>query len=69
MDKKIDNIAIHEAGHALTHLLVGIPFEYVTIKSDEKKDEQVLQTLGQVSGNYPVSGDEWEKFSFLLNCD
>lgn len=40
MNKKIDRIAIHETVHAVAHILVGIPFEYVTIKSDENKDEQ-----------------------------
>jgi len=40
MKKGLDSITVHEAGHAVAHILTGIPFKYVTIKSDEKKDEQ-----------------------------
>ena len=39
MKSKLDSIAFHEAGHAVAHILAGIPFKHVTIKEDRKKDE------------------------------
>jgi hypothetical protein len=39
MSKKIDYVTFHEAGHAVAHLLTGIPFKYVTIKEDEKRTD------------------------------
>jgi len=45
MKKGLDSITVHEAGHAVAHILTGIPFKYVTIKSDEKKDEQEVILL------------------------
>ncbi len=39
MNKNLDYIAFHEAGHAVAHILAGIPFKYVTIKEVTAKDE------------------------------
>jgi len=65
MSKRIDCIAFHEAGHAVAHILAGIPFKYVTIKEDKEKDEYGQRALGQVVLNDPVSHDDWEKYSIL----
>ena len=45
MNKKLDCIASHEAGHAVAHILTGIPFKYVTIKEDKEKDERGRSVL------------------------
>jgi hypothetical protein len=37
MNKRVDCVAFHEAGHAVAHLLTGIPFKYVTIRPDKGK--------------------------------
>lgn len=68
MSEKIDCIAFHEAGHAVAHVLAGIPFKFVTIKADEEKDEQGFKSLGQVVLNEPASGEEWDQYS-ILNPD
>ena len=41
MSTKLDFIAFHEAGHAVAHILAGIPFKYVTIKEDKEKDDDI----------------------------
>jgi len=48
MSKRIDFIAFHEAGHAIAHILTGIPFKYVTIKEDEEKNKVGGRILGHV---------------------
>jgi hypothetical protein len=65
MSKKLDNIAIHEAGRAVTHILTGIPFKYVSIKEDEEKDEHGQRALGQLVINNPVASEEWDQYSIL----
>jgi len=65
MNKKLDCIAFHEAGHAIAHILTGIPFIYVTTKEDEEKDELGGRTLGHVLPDEPLSKEEWEKLSIL----
>lgn len=65
MNKKLDCIAFHESGHAIAHILTGIPFKYVTIKVDEEKDELGGRTLGHVLPDEPLSKEEWEKLSIL----
>ena len=37
MNKNLDYIAFDEAGHAIAHILAGIPFKYVTIKEEKKR--------------------------------
>ena len=65
MNKKLDCIAFHEAGHAIAHILAGIPFEYVTIKEEKEKDEFGYRSLGQVVNNNPMTPEEWEKHSIM----
>jgi hypothetical protein len=66
MTRRIDCIAFHEAGHAIAHILTGIPFKYVTIKEDEEKDERGGRTLGHVLPDESLSKEEWEKLSILV---
>jgi len=35
MTKKLDHIAFHEAGHAVAHILTGIPFKYVMSRPEK----------------------------------
>ena len=65
MNKKLDCIAFHEAGHAVAHILTDIPFKHVTIKEDEEKDEHGGKTLGHVLPDEPLSKEEWENHSIL----
>lgn len=65
MNKKLDCIAFHEAGHAIAHILTGIPFKYVTIKPDTEKDEHGGSTLGYVFPDKPLSEGEWKSLSIL----
>jgi hypothetical protein len=57
MSQKLDYIAFHEDGHAVAHILACIPFKYVTIKEDTKKDEHGHRSLGQIVLD-PPTGDE-----------
>jgi hypothetical protein len=66
MHKKLDCIAFHEAGHAVAHILTGIPFKYVTIKEDKEKDEFGGRTLGHVLPNEPMSKEEWDHYPCLI---
>lgn len=65
MNKKIDCVAIHEAGHNVAHFLAGIPFKYITIKEDEEKDEYGQRSLGCLVFEKPLSKEEWNHYSFL----
>jgi hypothetical protein len=65
MGEKLDCIAFHEAGHAVAHILAGIPFKYVTIKEEKEKDELGYRSLGQVVNENPLTPEEWEKHSIL----
>jgi hypothetical protein len=65
MNSKLDYIAFHEAGHAVTHILAGIPFKYVTIKEDKEKDEHGQRSPGQIMLKNPRSQAEWEQLSIM----
>jgi hypothetical protein len=65
MNKKIDHIAFHEAGHAVGHVLAGLPFKYVTIKEEKEKDQFGFRSLGQVANENPMTPEEWEKHSIM----
>ena len=65
MNKILDCIAVHEAGHAVAHILTGILFKFVTIKQDKEKDEHGLRSLDNTMYEHPKTSDEWNKFSFL----
>ena len=68
MNKGLDCIAFHEAGHCVAHILVGIPFEYVTIKEEKDKDEYGNRSLGHIMYDHPKFLPEWEQYS-ILNPD
>jgi hypothetical protein len=65
MSSRLDCIAFHEAGHAIAHILTGIPFKYVTIKPDEEKDERGGRTIGHVLPDEPLSKEQWDQYSIL----
>jgi len=65
MNKKLDCIAFHEAGHAIAHILTGIPFKYVTIKEDKEKDEHGQRSLGHIMNEKPIIKEEWDQYSML----
>jgi hypothetical protein len=65
MSIKIDSIAFHEAGHAVVHVLTGIPFKFVSIKEEKEKDEFGYRSLGQVANENPMTPEEWEKHSIM----
>jgi hypothetical protein len=65
MNKKQDCIAFHEAGHAVAHILVGIPFKFVSIKPDESKDVNGRRSLGHIMFENPRSEADWEKLSIM----
>jgi hypothetical protein len=65
MNKKLDCIAFHEAGHAVAHVLTGIPFKFVSIKEDKEKDEFGYRSLGQLANENPMTPEEWEKHSIM----
>lgn len=65
MSSKVDCIAFHEAGHAVAHILTGIPFKFVSIKEDKEKDEFGYRSLGQVANENPMTPEEWEKHSIM----
>jgi hypothetical protein len=65
MKKNLDCIAFHEAGHAVAHVLAGIPFKFVSIKEDMEKDEFGYRSLGQVANENPMTPEEWEKHSIM----
>jgi len=65
MKKELDCIAFHEAGHAVAHILTGIPFKYVTIKEAKEKDEYGGRTLGHVLPDESLSKEEWDQLSML----
>ena len=65
MNKRLDCIAFHEAGHAVAHILAGIPFKYVTILEDKEKDEHGVLSLGHVMDDKPKTVEEWDKYSLL----
>jgi hypothetical protein len=66
--EKLDSIAFHEAGHAVAHVLTGIPFIFVSIKEDKEKDEFGYRSLGHIMYENPKSQPEWEQYS-ILNPD
>jgi hypothetical protein len=65
MNRKLEYIAFHEAGHAVAHFLTGIPFKYVTIKEDKEKDEHGLRSLGYIEYEKPKTKDEWDQYSIM----
>lgn len=65
MKDKIDCIAFHEAGHAVAHILAGIPFANVTIKEEKEKDELGLRALGYVENEKAKTKEEWDQCSIM----
>lgn len=65
MNKKQHCIAFHEAGHAVAHILAGIPFKYVTVKEEKEKDESGHLSLGHIEPNEPKDDVYWNQLSFL----
>ncbi len=65
MNKKLDCIALHEAGHAVAHYLTDIPFKYVTIREDKEKNEHGERSLGHITFEKPLSKEEWDQHSML----
>ena len=53
MKDELDCIAFHEAGHAVAHILAGVPFKYVTIKEEKVKDELGKRSLGHIAYEKP----------------
>lgn len=67
--KKIESVAFHEAGHAVAYLLTEMPFNYVTIKPDEKEDEYGQKSVGHLMPNEPTSIDDWCQYTILNPTD
>lgn len=65
MNNNLDCIAFHEAGHPVAHVLAGIPFQYVTIKERNEKDELDQISLGHIMFDRPKDDAYWSKFSFI----
>jgi hypothetical protein len=60
MKKNLEYIAFHEAGHAVAHILAGIPFKYVTIKEAIEKDENGERSLGHIRFDKTKSEMKWD---------
>lgn len=70
MHKRIDNIAFHEAGHAVAHVLAGMKFKYVTIKEREiKKEYGGGISLGGIEFRQRKDEKYWSQYSFQNPTD
>lgn len=65
MKDKIEYITFHEAGHAVAHILAGIPFKYVTIKEKTETDENGNRSLGHIMFDKTKDDTYWNRFNFL----
>jgi len=65
MYSKTDCVAIHEAGHALAHIITGSHFDYVTIKEDNGINKPGQRVLGLTKLDKPQTNKDWDQFSIL----
>lgn len=65
MKDRLDYISFHKFGHTVAHILAGIPFQYVTIKERNEKDEFDQISLGHIMFDKPKDDAYWSQFSFL----
>jgi len=64
----IEQIATHEAGHALAHILTGLPFSIVTI-DPQLAGHSVGKSLGYIQPIIPYDRKESDNYSKLLPDD
>jgi hypothetical protein len=65
MHDNIEQIAIHEAGHALAHILTDLPFSIVTIEPKQLAIHTDGNSLGYIQPINPPTGEDIDSYSKL----
>ena len=63
MHDSIQQIALHEAGHALAHILTGRPFAFVTIEPSALKIHTDGKSLGYIQ---PISAYHHDSTAYSM---
>jgi hypothetical protein len=69
MNDSIEQIAIHEAGHALAHVLTGLPFSLITIDQKRLAVYGDGKSLGYLQPVKPYDREESDSYSKLFPYD